>query len=187
MNPRIIAGSAKNVQLEVADVSRPVTDRIKQSIFDLIQDHITGAEVLDLFAGSGSFGLEALSRGAKSVTFVDASWDVVAMLKRNITKTGFIEQTFIRTQPVETFMRKTELKFDLVFIDPPFAEAEEFPLNMVLRVVKPTSIVVIRYPTEAQPRLIKSFDILHEQEYGASKVLFLGLNPNTVNRANVLE
>lgn len=187
MKPRIIAGTAKNVALEVAEVSRPVTDRIKQSIFDLIQEFIEGAEVLDLFAGSGSFGLESLSRGAKFATFVDSSWDAVELLKHNIARTGFEEQTQIRTQPVEMFIHKTESKFDLIFVDPPFVEAEQFPLNILLRIVKPESIIVIRYPSEAEPHLIKSFDVVHEQSYGASKVLFLRLNPNTVNRANMLE
>jgi 16S rRNA (guanine(966)-N(2))-methyltransferase RsmD len=122
---RIIAGEFKGRQLStVRDLSiRPTTDRAKQAIFDILSNRIdfNRIEVLDLFAGSGSLGLEALSRGARRVVFVENSRKSLAVLMKNIASLGCGERVEVRQSDVFWFLRNTTRSFDLVFVDPPYA------------------------------------------------------------------
>lgn len=120
---RIIAGKVKNYQLSIPKNTRPLTDRLKTTIFDVLSSDIIKKDVLDLYAGSGSFGLEALSRGARNVTFVDAAKNAEYILNENIKKTGFLKETVVIKKKVEDFLsEKKELKntYDIIFIDPPY-------------------------------------------------------------------
>ena len=122
---RITAGKAKNFTLEVPKATRPMTDRMKVRVFDILKEDIVNKRVLDLYAGAGSFGLEALSRGASSCTFVDASKNAVFVIERNIVHTGFLPESEVKREKVDDYLLKeinSEQKnaFDIVFIDPPY-------------------------------------------------------------------
>ncbi len=119
---RIISGKYKGRQLVSAkDQSiRPTTDKIKEYIFQLLDDFVLNANVLDLFAGSGSLGLEALSRGAEHVTFVDNSQASLRVLRRNIGRIKVEDPFSVIKKDVLTFLRKNKQPFDLIFADPPF-------------------------------------------------------------------
>ncbi len=173
MNPRIIAGSAKNRKLLVPDTSRPVTDRIKQSVFDLLGERVVAAEVLDLYAGSGSFGIECLSRGAQALIFVEQDELAVNLLRQNLQTTGFAEQSAVFQQNVLSFIHEQKQSFDLIFCDPPFATAESFPLQELAKLLKPSGLVVFRKPTNANLPTHTGLDIAYTQKYGESAVFFL--------------
>lgn len=120
---RVTAGKAKNFRLEIPRKTRALTDRMKTRIFDILRDDIVGLAVLDLYAGSGSFGLEALSRGAESVVFVDAAKGAEKILNQNFARTGFLAQSEAVRMRVEDFLpRQKESKayYELIFIDPPY-------------------------------------------------------------------
>jgi 16S rRNA (guanine966-N2)-methyltransferase len=119
---RIIAGKYKGRQLHSAkDQSiRPTTDRIKEYIFELLGDYVVDAVVLDLFCGSGNLGFEALSRGARSVTFVDNSQNSLRVLRRNIKHLKIEEPSKVIKRDTEQFLKKNKQPFDLIFADPPF-------------------------------------------------------------------
>lgn len=119
---RIIAGKYKGRQLQSAkDQSiRPTTNKIKEYIFELLGDFITDALVLDLFCGSGSLGLEALSRGARNAAFVDSSANSLKVLRRNISSLKVEEPLKVIKKDTEQFLKKNKQPFDLVFADPPF-------------------------------------------------------------------
>lgn len=119
---RIIAGKYKGQQIYSAkDQSiRPTTDRIKEYIFDILGDFVIDAVVLDLFCGSGNLGLEALSRGARNVTFVDKSQNSLRVLRRNIHKLQVTEPYTVVKKDVLAFLRQNRQPFDLIFADPPF-------------------------------------------------------------------
>jgi len=122
---RITAGKAKNFKLEIPKTTRPLTDRMKVQIFDILQKDIYKKEVLDLYAGAGSFGLEALSRGAKHATFVEASKNAIYILKKNITSTGFLLDSEVVKSKVEEYLHKKNNEksietFDIIFLDPPY-------------------------------------------------------------------
>lgn len=121
---RITAGSAKNVQIDIPRTTRPLTDRMKVRVFDILNTDIVNKEVLDLYAGSGSFGLEALSRGAKNATFVDAAKQAFGVLENNAKATGFASSSEVIKMKVEEYLFKktTEgnIVFDIIFMDPPY-------------------------------------------------------------------
>lgn len=120
---RITAGKAKNFKIEIPRNTRPLTDRMKVRIFDVLGKEIANKTVLDLYAGAGSFGLESLSRGAKEVTFVDASKQADLVIKKNIAHAGFLPESEVIKSKVEDFLLRyseTDKSYDIVFMDPPY-------------------------------------------------------------------
>ncbi len=112
-----------------AQVSRPITDRVKESLFSVLYkyDLPAGATVADLFCGIGSLGLEALSRGAEFVTFVEQDKRIISILKKNIEKAGFVKESkVIRADAfrIVHVVETSENKYDLVFVDPPYVRTE---------------------------------------------------------------
>ena len=122
---RIITGSAKGkklVSLE-GDATRPTSERIKEAVFSSIQFDLDGRRVLDLFAGSGQMGLEALSRGASRATFIDLSREAMDIVKQNAKITGFFDASHFLVSDWRNYIRKASGReqYDLVFVDPPYA------------------------------------------------------------------
>jgi 16S rRNA (guanine(966)-N(2))-methyltransferase RsmD len=122
---RIITGSAKGkklVSLE-GDATRPTSERIKEAVFSSIQFDVEGRRVLDLFAGSGQMGLEALSRGASRATFIDLSREAMEIVKQNARLCGFFDDSHFLVSDWKNYIRKASGReqYDLVFVDPPYA------------------------------------------------------------------
>ncbi len=122
---RITAGKAKNFKLEIPKTTRPLTDRMKVQVFDTLQKDIYKKTILDLYAGTGSFGLEALSRGAEHSTFVEASKQAFHTLNKNIAHTGFVTNSEVIKSKVEEYLYKKNNEesietFDIIFLDPPY-------------------------------------------------------------------
>lgn len=123
---RIISGKYKGHQLVSfhADHIRPTTDRVKESLFNIIQHATDGAKVLDLFSGTGNLGLEAMSRGAESVLFVEMNRKSIQILEKNLEKLKVEEPYKIIQKDVLAFLKSyTGEPFDVIFADPPFTEA----------------------------------------------------------------
>ncbi len=123
---RIITGSARGIRLETleGDATRPTAERVKEAIFSMIHFELEGARILDLFAGSGQLGLEALSRGADNALLADASADAVAIIKRNAQKTKLYQNCRVLCTDYKNTIRGCvgREKFDFIFLDPPYAE-----------------------------------------------------------------
>ena len=122
---RIISGSAKGTKLYTleGDATRPTLDRVKEPLFSIIQHYIVGANILDLFAGSGALGLEALSRGADKAILCDYSRKAVNIIKQNIEKTKLTEKTEVWNMDYKKALEKLKdnsQKFDIIFLDPPY-------------------------------------------------------------------
>ena len=121
MSIRVCAGIYKSRRLDCPDKGvRPTTDKVKEAIFSTLSADIPGAYVLDLFSGSGSLGIEALSRGAKQVTFVDKSAASIRCIEKNISRLGADMDTTIIKSDVLTFVQHCAGTFDLIFMDPPY-------------------------------------------------------------------
>lgn len=122
---RIITGSAKGKKILTleGEATRPTSERIKEAVFSSIQFDLEGRRVLDLFAGSGQLGLEALSRGAGFAMFVDSEREAIEVVKKNISQTGFSDSTRHIVSDWRNYIRKASSRerFDLVFVDPPYA------------------------------------------------------------------
>ena len=122
---RIVTGSAKGKKLLSleGDATRPTSERIKEAIFSSIQFDVENRRVLDLFAGSGQMGLEALSRGAEKATFIDLSREAMEIVKQNSKNTGFFDKSHFLVSDWRNYIRKASGReqFDLVFVDPPYS------------------------------------------------------------------
>lgn len=142
---RIIAGTARGRRLLTlkGEDTRPTLERVKEGIFSAAQFWLPGASVLDLFAGSGQLGLEALSRGAKHCTFVDSSPEAVSVIKQNADSLGLATQCRILRSTAVAFLARTTDRFDFVVMDPPYRSGE-LPrlLKMVSGICAPAAMVL---------------------------------------------
>jgi 16S rRNA (guanine966-N2)-methyltransferase len=170
---RIIAGSKRGMKLQSpkTDISRPITDRVKESLFSVLYkyDLPTGKRVADLFSGIGSLGLEALSRGAEFVTFVENDPMIIKILEKNIEKSGFIKYSKVIKGNAFKFapVLDTAVKrYDLVFVDPPYlrtryTEADSQLGKLLVSLgnsLADTGFVVVR--TEKKVKLLEQYEDL---------------------------
>jgi len=173
---RIITGSAKGKKLSTleGEATRPTSERIKGAIFSSIQFEIENRRVLDLFAGSGQMGLEALSRGAERATFIDSSRKAMEIVKRNAENTGFFSRSHFLVSDFRNYIRKASgrEKFDLVFIDPPYALSCCAAAAAALRdaeLIIPGALVVLESGEEkidmSSPEL-SGFELIKSEQYG---------------------
>lgn len=175
---RIIAGDFKNTKLEVPESgTRPITDRAKAALFSILgEEWIEGSKVLDLYAGSGSLGLEALSRGADFAVFVDQSKDAAEGI-RNVLEKLEIEnfaQT-IQNSVEEFFVRniKHMPKFDVIFMDPPYDNVDAAILNLLHKVAKEETLVVLKHaPKFNPPEKIEGGELVDTRKYGQNLISF---------------
>jgi 16S rRNA (guanine(966)-N(2))-methyltransferase RsmD len=120
---RVTAGTAKNIMIDIPKTTRPLTDRMKVRIFDILNKDIVDKTVLDLYAGTGSFAIEALSRGAKNAVLVDAAKQAEKVLNKNVIKTGFESKTEVIRTKVQEYIEKAiknEETYEIIFLDPPY-------------------------------------------------------------------
>ena len=152
---RVVSGTARGCKLQPVPGmnTRPTTDRVKENVFNLIQDHVRGAEVLDLFAGTGQLGIEALSQGAKKAVFVDAREEACGLIRENLKKTRLEDNaSVIRCDYLEYLSRCRET-FDIIFLDPPYAEVFlENALNRIteIDILRSGGIIVTERPLEKE-------------------------------------
>jgi len=182
MGLRIIAGALKGKKLySVLDTSiRPTADRLRESIFNILSQRVLDAVVLDLFAGTGALGIEAMSRGAESVVFVDNRKGALSVLKRNIDscmldqKTNIVKWNIIQNL---NCLKSKKQNFDLVFLDPPYdknmIKSTLFNLDKSHALKKGACIVVEHSLFELIPTDLFVFDLLDQRKYGKTLVSFL--------------
>lgn len=142
---RVITGLARGRRLETlpGDATRPTGEKVKESLFSAIQFDIEGRRVLDLFAGSGQLGIEALSRGAAGCVFVDKNTEAVKVIRQNLLHTGLAEKSQVLGTDALTYLTRPGDRFDLVFLDPPYASELLLPvLNKVAPLVNDGGIIV---------------------------------------------
>ena len=178
---RIITGKARGIKLNTleGENTRPTSERAKEAVFSMIQFDIEGREVLDLFAGSGQMGLEAVSRGAANATFIDKSKDAARVISQNMEKTKLSASCRLFNSDVQDFIRVTKgrKKYDVVFIDPPYALRAVAPtLKSLLdgEMLKSTSIIVCESEEsdifENDTALAEKFEILKKAKYGMAHI-----------------
>lgn len=121
---RVISGKARGVSLKTPTgmQTRPTADRVKEAMFSIIQFDLPNANVLDLFGGTGQLGIEAISRGAKSALFVDSQEAACSLIRENLRRTHFEEYGRVVKSDYLSFLKSTSQKFDIIFLDPPYAE-----------------------------------------------------------------
>lgn len=121
---RVITGTARGKRLKTPEglLTRPTSDRVKEALFSAIQFEVQNARFLDLFAGSGQMGIEALSRGARRATFVDCRAEACKLVKENLRLTGLMQNASVVQSDYMSFLERSVEEYDIIFLDPPYAE-----------------------------------------------------------------
>lgn len=185
---RVIAGSAKGRRLQPVpgDVTRPITDRAKEALFSILGDFVIGARVLDLFAGTGAVGIEALSRGAAQAVFIDKSGAALRTVRANLQHTGLAEGAIVRQADAFKYLSgPVEIAFDLIYIAPPqyrglWAEAlralDSRPAWLSQAPQAPSGIAVAQsHPREYQELLLQNLVQYDQRKYGSTLLCFYEL------------
>ncbi|MBN2695552.1 16S rRNA (guanine(966)-N(2))-methyltransferase RsmD [bacterium] len=172
---RIISGKQKGLHLNVPPKNvRPTTDFVKEAIFSMLFD-VSELDVLDLYGGSGALGIECFSRGSKRVTIVENSKDVLAIMKRNISLLKDCNSINVVSSDVIDFLKRTPQKFDLIFVDPPYATS---PYIDILQIIKDRDLlnqngtIVFEMESKKEIEPIDGFEVVKNRKYGITRVMF---------------
>ena len=180
---RIISGTLKGKSINFLKNknTRPLKDSLKESIFNilnhsnLIKTDIQNANILDLYSGVGSFGIESLSRNAKRVTFIEKDINASNILKENLKKLSIFQKSKIFTDKIENVLSRLEEKFNIFFLDPPFAD-ENYFLNLELiknrKIFEENHIVIIHREKRSKENFGNILHIVETKQYARSKIFF---------------
>ena len=171
---RIIAGDRKGhtIYAPKGRDTRPTSDRVRENVFNIVAPWVEGARVLDLYAGSGAMGLEALSRGAAGVVFVEADRDAVRAIERNLDKLRLTGATVVRTEAMTGLAQEATAgrKYDLVLVDPPYAMTDFETLARYLpRVLADNGLAVLESAARTKPELA-GLAVRTTRKYGSTRV-----------------
>ena len=177
---RIITGSARGTKLNTleGDLTRPTAERVKEAVFSMIQFDIEGRRVLDLFAGSGQLGLEALSRGAVEAVFIDSSREACDIVRSNIKKTHFEDKCTVHCTDYAAYIRtaRAGTKFDIVFVDPPYdTHLSDRALTKLLAsdLLSENAIIVLETGSEFDPEGFENAQAVKTAKYAKSTYITL--------------
>ena len=181
---RIISGKlkGKNILFLKSSTTRPLRDFVKENIFNII-DHsnlfntkIKNSNILDLYSGIGSFGLECLSREAKNVTFVEKDRDAIRVLEKNLLNLSINEKSLVLFSEIDNFLNKAKSeKFDIIFLDPPFSHntfIKDLKIIKEKNIFKKNHLIIIHRENKSEEHLSKILNLLIVRKYGRSKLIF---------------
>ncbi|MEE0867806.1 MAG: 16S rRNA (guanine(966)-N(2))-methyltransferase RsmD [Clostridia bacterium] len=176
---RVISGTVRGMKLLSPEGTgtRPTLDRVKESVFNIIMQEVNGATVLDLFAGSGALGIEALSRGAIHADFADSSSEAVDCIKKNISNAKFEDKSYVFYGDSFLFLEKTRRVYDLIFLDPPYSANLVYKATEKLfenNLVDENSHIVLEWDyADGMPKFFSGFTPVKEKKYGRVGIAIL--------------
>ena len=175
MNVRIIAGKfgGRIIQSPGSEITHPMSERIRGAMFNIIGDDVMDAAVLDAFAGTGAIGLESISRGAKSVTFVERDRLAYNILNENIQLLGVGSQATPFQIGLSTWIEKNQGNFyDIIFADPPFTDTQLSTVTKLLGMLKPNGLMLLSYPGSGEVPTVDGFVVVDNRIYGNAALAF---------------
>ena len=177
---RVIAGIARGVPLTAprGPATRPITDRVKETLFGILGDRVPDARVLDLYAGSGAIGIEALSRGAAGVDFVERDRSALAALRRNLERTRLGADARVHDAEVERYLAtaRWDGPWEIVTLDPPYeVRAMVAPLRALLPHLAPGASVVLKHHWRTEPGELDGLRVVRQRRFGETTLTFLEL------------
>ena len=180
---RVISGQAKGRRLKPVpgEGTRPITDRVKENLFNVLQSQLSEARVLDLFAGTGGVGIEALSRGASQAVFVENSRQAIQVIRENLTATGLAAAAQVVRADVFAYLSgDPPAPFDLIYVAPP--QYQELWAKAVLAVdthpawLTPNGVVIVQiFPKEYHPLALTHLTLVDQRTYGSTMLCFYRL------------
>ena len=169
---RVITGKARGIALKTPEgmATRPTSDRVKEALFSIVQFDIPGSRVLDLFGGTGQLGIEALSRGATSAVFVDASETACKLIRENLKRTKLEAQAKVVRSDYMDYLKRCSEKFDIILLDPPYAEVFlENSLKCIteIDILQSNGIIITERPLGKEiPYELENFTRSKDYKYG---------------------
>jgi 16S rRNA (guanine(966)-N(2))-methyltransferase RsmD len=180
---RVIAGKARRLPLKTLEgtATRPTQDRIKETLFNMLHSDIPGCRFLDLFAGSGAIGIEALSRGARFACFVEQSPDAVSIIHENLTFTKLQNDALVLSKDVYTAIAQlsaSEPAFDIIFMDPPYRMLHEKRVLELLQtspLVNQDTLIIVEASLDTKMDYINelNFEIVRVKPYKTNQHIFI--------------
>ena len=175
MNIRVIAGlyGGRTIQGSGTDRTHPMGERVRNALFNKIANEIEGATVLDAFAGSGALGIEALSRGAASVTFIERDRIAQKVIEANLGQLG-IDRRHARLikSPVASVAQTLDVTFDLIFADPPYHDTQFSTVAKLFDLLKPNGLMVLSYPGKGEVPTGAEVVVVDNRSYGNAALAF---------------
>ncbi|MCI6499208.1 16S rRNA (guanine(966)-N(2))-methyltransferase RsmD [Lachnospiraceae bacterium HCP1S3_C3] len=177
---RVISGSARSLRLKTIEGNgtRPTTDRIKETLFNMINDRLYDCRFLDLFSGSGAIGIEALSRGAREAVFVENNKKAVSCIKENLKFTKLIDRAQIIERNAESAVAGLSGRFDVIFMDPPYDnEYEKKMLELISKsdIADRDTLIIVEASLDTKMDYLNEYgyDIVKEKTYKTNKHIFI--------------
>ena len=175
MNLRIVAGefSGRVIQAPDGKITHPMSERVRGSLFNIIGAEIKDADVLDIFAGSGSLGIESLSRGANHVTFIERDKLASKILIENIEKMNVVSQSDVIKIGARTWIDKNlDKKYDIIFADPPYNDLQLSTVRCLGNLLKNNGLMVRSYPGRGDVPTIDGVVVVDNRSYGTAAIAF---------------
>lgn len=174
MNIRLIAGKHGGRVIEGSGTNRthPMGERIRGSLFNIIGDEVEGAVVLDAFAGSGSLGLEAISRGAEHATFIERDRVAQNVIINNVKTLGVGAQTKLVKAPVASWANTSDELFDIIFADPPYHDLQLSTVGKLTKLLKPNGLMVLSYTGKGEVPTDLGVVVVDNRKYGDAVLAF---------------
>lgn len=176
---RVISGSAKGIQLQAVPGSgtRPITDRVKEAVFNILGDMVEDSQILDLFAGTGSVGIEALSRGAELAVFVEKHPKAISTIRTNLRRTALGARAQVVKADVFRFLARAPQPFDLIYIAPPQYQGlwskTLVALDAASGWLNPGGLAIVQiFPKEFEPLSLAGLSLSEQRKYGSTLVCF---------------
>lgn len=192
---RIISGTAGGLSLEVPKtVTRPTQDRVRQAVFSMLAELVPGAHVLDLFAGTGAFGLECLSRGAASAMMVDENKGTCNVIRRNLAKTRLTGGTVRHSDVFRLLplLQRDGKQFDIIFADPPYTHCDEdtdFVAKLLAEEALPallhaeSHLLLESHHFNRETKNWPGWEVLTDRNYGSTRIVWLRKLPHGIENA----
>lgn len=176
---RVIAGKVKGHRLKSPKglSTRPMLEKVREALFSILQNRVPGSNVLDLYAGTGAVGIEALSRGAKWVDFVDINPEAVKVIKDNLFHTKFEKSASVFCQDVANYLGWIKREYDLIFFTPPYRKVDIKVIKKVAKVLEKEGLLIVQYPKDSiLPEEIGNFISEDKRVYGRTAISFYKLS-----------
>jgi 16S rRNA (guanine966-N2)-methyltransferase len=187
---RITSGFARGLTIKVPKITdiRPAQEVVRQAVFSILFDEVEDATILDMYAGSGAFGLEALSRGARHVTFIDSNPLACATIRENLTHARFLGKAEVERHDALRYLIDAHETFYLIFMAPPYAYGVTKPLlyHLAERIRPSGTIIFDHAKNVAIPKDLGQLEVVDQRSYGASAVSFMRLKaqPGELNNGS---
>lgn len=172
---RIISGKfgGRIIQGPDGKQTHPMSERVRGSLFNIISNQIQGADVLDAFSGTGSLGLEALSRGANTATFVERERSASKILNENIATLGVASSaTSVQIGVATWIIKNQDKRYDIIFVDPPYDDMQFSAVSRLIELLKPGGLMILSHPSKVEVPVFSGVILVDTRSYGTAALRF---------------